>query len=315
MNLSTVDAFKNISAANNPIELNGERLGSLQRVLTRMLGDLNEVCERHGIAYTLGGGTCLGAVRHHGFIPWDDDVDINMTREGYRRFVKAYESEMKDGYWLHDCNRTPGYELAFPRLRLKGTVVRSREDYQFDECGAYIDIFIIDNAPSNALLRNAHGFISMALGFAYSCRRFAAHAADYLALVEGDAAATSAFKKKILIGRLLSFRSVESWTRAWDRWNSRCHDASSSHVTIPVGRKHYFGELQFRSDYFPVSRGSFGDLTVPLPKNTDAYMRSLYGEGYMTPPPEGDREKHVVYEFDLGDFENDVWRAEEVNGR
>ncbi len=306
MNLSTVDAFKNISAANNPIELNGERLGSLQRVLTRMLGDLNEVCERHGIAYTLGGGTCLGAVRHHGFIPWDDDVDINMTREGYSRFVKAYESELKDRYWLHDCSRTPGYELAFPRLRLKGTIVRSREDYQFDECGAYIDIFIIDNAPSNALLRGTHGFVSMALGFAYSCRRFAAHAADYLSLVEGDAAATTAFKKKIFIGRLLSFRSVEAWTRAWDRWNSRCHDESSNHVTIPVGRKHYFGELQLRGDCFPVSHGSFGDLTVPLPKNTDAYMRSLYGEDYMTPPPEGDREKHVVYEFDLGDYENDA---------
>lgn len=300
MNLSTVDAFKNISAANNPIELNEERLGSLQRVLTRMLGDLNEVCERHGIAYTLGGGTCLGAVRHHGFIPWDDDVDINMTREGYRRFVKAYESEMKDGYWLHDCNRTPGYELAFPRLRLKGTVVRSREDYQFDECGAYIDIFIIDNAPSNALLRNAHGFISMALGFAYSCRRFAAHAADYLALVEGDAAATSAFKKKILIGRLLSFRSVESWTRAWDRWNSRCHDASSSHVTIPVGRKHYFGELHEREAFFPVSHAQFCEMELPVPRHCENYLLSLFGESYMTPPPPSKRERHVVYEFDLG---------------
>lgn len=228
-----------------------------------------------------------------------------MTRDGYRRFIDVYESELKDRYWLHDCERTPGYDLAFPRLRLKGTTVRTRDDFDNQECGAYIDIFIIDNAPSNALLRNAHGFISMALGFAYSCRRFAAHAADYLSLVEGDAAATSAFKKKILIGKLLSFRSVESWTRAWDRWNSRCHDEGSSHVTIPVGRKHYFGELQLRSDYFPVSHGSFGDLTVPLPKNTDVYMRSLYGEEYMTPPSEGDREKHVVYEFDLGDYSAD----------
>lgn len=142
----------------------------------------------------------------------------------------------------------------------------------------------------------------MALGFAYSCRRFAAHATDYLSLVEGDAAATSAFKKKIFVGKLLSFLSVESWTRAWDRWNSRCHDENSSHVTIPVGRKHYFGELHLRSDYFPVSYGSFGGLTVPLPKDTDVYMRSLYGESYMATPPEGDREKHVVYEFDLGDY-------------
>ena len=312
MSLSTFDIFKKVDAG-DLIELSGKKLESLQVVLLQMAREVDAVCAEHRIPYTFGGGSCLGAARHQGFIPWDDDLDINMTRGGYRRFIDVYESELKDRYWLHDCERTPGYDLAFPRLRLKGTTVRTRDDFDNQECGAYIDIFIIDNAPSNALLRNAHGFISMALGFAYSCRRFAAHAADYLSLVEGDAAATSAFKKKILIGKLLSFRSVESWTRAWDRWNSRCHDEGSSHVTIPVGRKHYFGELQLRSDYFPVSHGSFGDLTVPLPKNTDVYMRSLYGEEYMTPSPEGDREKHVVYEFDLGDFANDVCGAEEVN--
>lgn len=312
MSLSTFDIFKKVDAG-DLIELSGKKLESLQVVLLQMAREVDAVCAEHRIPYTFGGGSCLGAVRHQDFIPWDDDLDINMTRDGYRRFIDVYESELKDRYWLHDCERTPGYDLAFPRLRLKGTTVRTRDDFDNQECGAYIDIFIIDNAPSNALLRNAHGFISMALGFAYSCRRFAAHAADYLALVEGDAAATSAFKKKIFIGKLLSFRPVESWTRAWDRWNSRCHDEGSSHVTIPVGRKHYFGELQLRSDYFPVSHGSFGDLTVPLPKNTNVYMRSLYGEEYMTPPSEGDREKHVVYEFDLGDFANDVCGAEEVN--
>ena len=173
MGLSTFDVFKQVDSE-GLIEVTGEKLCALQGVLLQMLRDVDSVCSRHGIPYTLGGGSCLGAVRHQGFIPWDDDLDINMTREGYRRFAEAYGAELQEKYWLHDCERTPGYDLAFPRLRLKGTTVRTRDDFDNQECGAYIDIFIIDNAPSNALLRNAHGFISMALGFAYSCRRFAA---------------------------------------------------------------------------------------------------------------------------------------------
>ena len=302
MGLSTVEMFKNINSSNNPIELTGERLESLQIVLDEMLADVNDICERYGIEYTLGGGTCLGAIRHRGFIPWDDDVDINMTRRGYRRFVQAYEKELSEKYWLHDCFRTDGYELAFPRLRLKGTVVRSREDYQCDECGAYIDIFIIENTPSNGICRKVHGLISMGLGLAYSCRRFAAHSADYLSLVKGDAEATRAFKKKIAIGRVISFFSVESWTRTWDRWNSICGNDESSYTTIPVGRKHYFGELQLRDNVFPVSHGQFDGIDVPLPNDPEIYMKSLYGDDYMSLPPVEKREKHVVYEFDLGSY-------------
>lgn len=302
MSLSTVDAFKHISAGNNPIELTGDRLRALQIVLTGMLRDIDEVCRENRIPYTLSGGTCLGAVRHEGFIPWDDDVDINMTREGYRRFAEFFLKRYGDKYWLHDCGRTPGYELAFPRVRLKGTVVRSREDYDNEECGAYIDIFIIENAPSNGLLRALHGAGSMALGLVYSCRRFAAHAKEYLELAGDDDSIRSAFNKKIVLGRLFSFRSAEAWTRTWDWWNALCKHEDSELISIPAGRKHYFGELYGRSDFFPVSQGAFESLEVPLPASPDPYMRALYGPDYMIPPDVGDRERHVVYEFDLGRY-------------
>ena len=119
MGLSTFDVFKQIDSE-GLIEVSGERLCALQEVLLRMLGDLDRVCAKHDIPYTLGGGSCLGAVRHHGFIPWDDDLDINMTRDSYRRFIDVYESELKDRYWLHDCGVHPRLRSCLPEASFEG---------------------------------------------------------------------------------------------------------------------------------------------------------------------------------------------------
>lgn len=304
MKLSTAAAFKHVKNNSETIELKGQLLKDYQRVLAMMLADIDSICRANGIAYTLGGGTCLGAVRHHGFIPWDDDVDLNMTREGYRKFAAIVRKDYQEKYWLHDCEATDGYELAFPRLRLKGTVVKSREDFDNKEDGAYVDIFLIDNVPNNLILRKIHGFGSLAFGLFYSCRRFAAHAEDYLAFVEKDSGDYKVFKKKILIGKLLSFRSPSAWTKTWDRWNGRVAD-ETAYITVPCGRNHYFGELHQRVDYFPVQECLFEGMNLPVPRRVDLYMQGLYGPDYMTPPSVENQEVHVVYEFDLGEYAND----------
>lgn len=301
MKLSTVAAFKHVTGGGH-IEIVGDRLTELQHVLAMMLGDIDEVCRAEGIPYTLSGGTCLGAIRHQGFIPWDDDIDLNMTARSFERFSDALLRRYGDKYWVHRPGVTPGYELALPRVRLKGTTVRSKEDFGLDECGAYVDIFIINSAPDGALCRTIHGIGSMALGFAYSCRRFAEHSKEYLRLVEGDSAATRTFKIKILLGKLLRFRTISSWITHWLRWNAKYDSRETDFVSIPVGRAHYFGELQQRKTFFPVRDGVFCGLSVPLPGRADTYMQSLYGPNYMQLPPEGEREHHVVLEFDLGSY-------------
>lgn len=301
MSLSTFEAFKHIGV-DGLIELTDRDLCSLQGVLFHMLTDFDEVCSHYGIDYTLSGGTCLGAVRSNGFIPWDDDLDINMSRADYRKFTEVFDDALGERYWLHDCRRTSGYELAFPRMRLKGTTVRCRDDYDGKECGAYIDIFIVENSPTSKYARGIHGFGSMGLGFLYSCRRFAAHAEENLALAGDNEGLRATFRKKIGIGKLLSFLSVSSWTKVWDAWNALCGDEESGYVTIPVGRGHYFGEMQEREDFFPVSIGSFCAMDVPLPANPEAYLFGLYGPDYMIPPAENMREKHVLLEFDLGSY-------------
>lgn len=77
MNLSTHNLFKNVKK-DGMIEITGENLLSLQQVLLMIMDDIDHVCRQHNLKYMLGGGTALGAVRHSGFIPWDDDIDINI---------------------------------------------------------------------------------------------------------------------------------------------------------------------------------------------------------------------------------------------
>lgn len=301
MNLSTFDAFKRLPEQDGIIRVEGKLLEQLQHVLRDMLADIVRVCEAEHIDYVLGGGTCLGAIRHHGFIPWDDDVDINMTREGYQRLRPALLKAYPGKYVIQDPQDTEGYDLCFPRVRLCNTVFRCRDDFDDGECGVYVDIFLIEDVPNNAIARKLHGLGSLAIGLGFSCRRFYEHAAAYLKLAADDEEIVRVFRRKISLGRLCAFASAKSWTRAWDRWNGLWRVPGSTYVSIPVGRKHYFGETYRRNDILPGEFADFEGLEVRVPRNVEAYLGQLYGPDYMKLPPEDERETHVVYEVDLGD--------------
>ena len=167
LHLSTVDAFKHIHTQ-ACVTLDDEQLLKLQRVLNKILKDIVTVCEQNDIRYTLGGGTALGAVRHHGFIPWDDDIDINMPRADYERFIPIFRQQFGDRYWIHTPLETKNYDLLLSRIRLKGTSVCTREDFGNPESGAFVDLFIIENTFDNALLRTVHGIGCNGLGFLVS---------------------------------------------------------------------------------------------------------------------------------------------------
>lgn len=300
MSLSTVEAFKHISSSEGMVEVKGDTLKELQSTLLDMLKDFDRVCQKYDIPYTLSGGTMLGAVRHEGFIPWDDDIDLNITRDGYERFVSVFQDELADKYWLHRPEETENYGLGLARLRKKGTRYKDKESYFTEECGVFIDIFIYENVPNNPLLRKGHGVVSLALGFALSCRRFLVNSDEYLKLAEDDEQLTKVFRTKARFGKLFSFLSVDSWCRLWNKWNSLCGNSNSKYLSIPVGRKHYFGETFQRDMIFPVQKAKFEDALLPIPNTPDHYLTKLYGDYMRIPEPE-EREAHVIYELDLGE--------------
>ena len=292
----TIETFKLIDSPNQVI-IEGESMKKLQNILLEALRDILTVCKENEIQITMGGGSCLGAVRHKGFIPWDDDIDLNITREGYEKFLPLFLDRFGQKYWVLDANRTKDYPVICPQVRRKGTVVRNRDDFKKDECGACIDLCIIEDIPNNSFLRAIQGVASLALGLMASCRRFYQHKEDYLRIAADNEDAVRAVKTKSLIGSLLFFTSYGKLNRLWDKCNSLYRNCNSKYVSVPGGRLRYFGERYLRTALFPAKSGVFEGMEVPLPRDVDGYLAHLYGPDYMTLPPKEKREKHAVVEF------------------
>lgn len=140
------------------IHLKAEQLEQLHRIQVDMLLEVKRICEKHGIKYSLIGGTLLGAVRHQDYIPWDDDADVGMLRRDYEKFRKICKKELNaDKYYFQDDRNTPGYRWGYGKIRRKGTLFL-RENQEHLDFGqeVFIDIFPLDYAPDEMPLRMLH---------------------------------------------------------------------------------------------------------------------------------------------------------------
>ncbi|MDE7140655.1 MAG: LicD family protein [Treponemataceae bacterium] len=137
-----------------------ENLDVIHNVLLDMLKDLDAFCRANGIRYSLAYGTALGAARHGGFIPWDDDLDIMMTRENYDRFLSLFKDT--ETYTLQ--REQADYPLYFSKLRKNNTTfienIKYRKRWAHIHQGIYIDIFPADKVARNAFPRFVQTFLS-----------------------------------------------------------------------------------------------------------------------------------------------------------
>lgn len=272
---------------------------NLQNELYKMACDLDDVCKINSINLFLVGGSLLGAVRHGGFIPWDDDMDLALCREDYEKLKEIFEEELGDRYILTCPNYKTPSGNRFMQIYKKETVLRTLGDSNpFVPPNIYIDIFPYDYVPDNLIKRIVIGSV------ANVCMAIASCVIDYkypdknLELyMKKHKRGKKLFFIKNFIGRIFSFKKPEKWFDLVDKVIA--YRKKTSLITSGTGRKHYFGEIYNKSTFFPLSQIQFGKHYFCCPNDSDVYLKGLYGETYMEIPKETNRESHFISELKL----------------
>jgi lipopolysaccharide cholinephosphotransferase len=293
--LETNELFKR-ELSRKKHQLTDEELALVKKVTFEILCDVVAVCESENIPYMLGGGTALGAVRHGGFIPWDDDIDINVSRKYIDRLLDAVEETYGSKYYIEAPLRTKGYLSSFIQIHKNGTVFKEYLVQDDDKCGIKIDIFPIENTYRNPLRRKMHGIRCEAGLFALSCYRMFAWRKEFLELTKGSKKARMTVRLKGAIGMFFA-PAHGFWYRRVQKCLMGCKSEDGD-VVIPSGRKHFFGEIYPREAYLKTEPIEFEGRNFLISKDYDNYLKGLYGD-YHKLPPEDKREHHVIYKLEF----------------
>lgn len=298
--LETNVMFRKFAIGNDKLcELDDDKIKGIQAVLLEMLNDFDDLCRRNNLTYFLVGGSALGAVRHKGFIPWDEDLDIGMPREDYERFSEIFLKACSEKYWLQSIEQSKLYDLTFMKIRKKGTRYVELFETEPEHAGVFMDIYPLDNVPDNKIARFFHGMISDFLYLCCSCVRVHKKKNRFLEYLD-DKRAIRLVKIKAFLGFCLSFFSLHKWCVIADKWSKKYKNNNSRLVSFPCGRKHYFGEICTRASFLPVKETVFEDKKFYIMNNPHEYLGGLYGD-YMEIPDVWGRERHSVLELDLGE--------------
>jgi lipopolysaccharide cholinephosphotransferase len=279
------------------VKLSPETIRQLQKKQLEILLEFDKAARKMGLSYTLSSGTLLGAVRHGGFIPWDDDADVAMLREDYERFLKEGQKHLPDYLFIQHYETDRDYPHNFIKIVDTRTRLVEHTTSQSDiKRGVFIDIFPIDRIPDSRILRTID---RICLTFIYFTR--------YSVTLKFQKKSHNLTRK--IVSRLLRPLGKALGVQRLNRWETRIKTKYNHHskfeytygdnsilvpteikdsTILPVRIFQDLEEIRFEGHSF---------LAI---KDRDRYLRTLYGDHYMELPPEEEQKpKHTFTELQL----------------
>lgn len=247
----------------------GSLLRQHQLRMLEMLRYIDEVCKKHDIKYWLSSGTLLGAVRHGGFIPWDDDLDVEMLKEDFEKFVNVMMQEENENYTLQIHKTDSNYFAPYGKMRDLHSYLKevNTNDLHYKYHGIYIDIFVLEPSSSYWLTRLSSGIQGKAF-----------YSMNTIKLEIWRKMITECFYSIIydFIFPCLSFFSKIGAKTQLRHVHGSC-----------------FLRPRYSTDIFPLEKLEFEGTLFPVPWNYDSCLRNIYGD-YMKLPDLDKIENHVT---------------------
>lgn len=266
------------------------KLKKIQETELEILTEFDRICRKHGLTYFLDSGTALGAVRHGGFIPWDDDIDVGMPREDYEKFMSIAPTEMDPAFFLQNKVTDPKSPYYFAKIRKNNTLFMEWNKRNMDiHHGIYIDIFPYDNLPDDQTEREA---------FLSKCKKLY-QLYVYRTIPDRDAPPQKGLKWMVMasVRRMLHYLVMPIPLSYLEKKSNELYQSHNQQETRYTSCCIY-GFTFMKDHLYPVKEIQFEDKVFFGPADTDAYLTSLYGD-YMTLPKEEDRMNHFPYKVEV----------------
>jgi lipopolysaccharide cholinephosphotransferase len=283
------------------MENSQQHLNDTQRYILHVLREVTRVLEDLNIPYFMQGGTMLGAIRHDGFIPWDDDVDLGIPRADYDRLLKEVSARLPENLELRTYDDETDHHYYFARIVDKRYQIRRMGSIEERLENIWVDLFPLDGMPNGCISRQWHKMrlLMTRLKFHLSCFEKVNIKRPGRPLVE-----------RIII-RIAMITRVGKWwnTRKqldkMDRLLKKYPPEKSKYLVNFTGQTSFkFNEMFKKEVYGKGKEYPFEDMVLVGPEQYDAYLKYLYGD-YMSMIPVSERHvSHDIVRIDLGRFIN-----------